>query len=272
MKARAWFPVLTAILGVSVASGCQLISIFWAADTGAGDNAVVGKRQSAALISNNAGALGGKVLAPASLISNNAGNIVSNNAASVISNNAATYRVMALSELPVAKAKVQLVGKDGHAVAATVTDQTGAYSFSNLPIDQVFVVQVSFTVGTVAFQEMAIAKPAPQAPVVQVDPATTLVTAKVVAQVGQGAIDQVNLTQVQVAITAVAQVQTDQNTPAQALTSPTQAATTFDAIAQTNPTVSQPVQAAVSPVTNPSPAATPTPSPSPSTLKGGISS
>ena len=95
---------------------------------------------------------------------------------------------------------------------------------------------------------------------------------KVVAQVGQGAIDQVNLTQVQVAITAVAQVQTDQNTPAQALTSPTQAATTFDAIAQTNPTVSQPVQAAVSPVTNPSPAATPTPSPSPSTLKGGISS
>ncbi|HEY9724096.1 MAG TPA: hypothetical protein V6D47_18985 [Oscillatoriaceae cyanobacterium] len=90
------------------------------------------------IISNNGSSLTGVVTAPASLISNNGGSLIGNNGGSLIGNNGGSYHVLtALSEVPVAGIKVELLDAAGKPVTdasgtpiVALTDGKGQYHFA----------------------------------------------------------------------------------------------------------------------------------------------
>jgi hypothetical protein len=140
----------------------------------------------AGLIANNAGTLSGAVMGPsASLIANNAGNILSNNGGGIISNNGASYALLQAARLtPVAGGRVEVTDPQGVvlSLAPATTGADGRFTIERLkPSGPVVIVRVTYRLADRAVT-MAAAVPAPRRAgggAAAVTPASTLVAAKV---------------------------------------------------------------------------------------------
>ncbi|HEY9857476.1 MAG TPA: hypothetical protein V6D05_17155 [Stenomitos sp.] len=99
------------------------------------------------IIDNGTGAVMGRIVAPSSLVSNNAGSLVSNNAGSLISNNAGSYRVAGLNETVVTDAIIEVVDAGGHVNAAITpvhSNSFGQFALQDVPIGESTFVRVKF--------------------------------------------------------------------------------------------------------------------------------
>lgn len=158
--------------------------------------------------------LAGRILVPPTLISNNAGTLISNNAGALIANNAgalvgnnsAGYRLQALEERAVAGALVDLVDGQGHVRSTLTSDEQGRFRFTELPPDQVFVIRSRYTLAARNFQQQALFRTDASRPATaDVTMASTLVTAKIIQQVGDKTLQQLDFAKVEELQVAVQQ-------------------------------------------------------------------
>jgi sugar lactone lactonase YvrE len=201
------------------------------------------------LVGNNAArltaAVTGSLRGPsASVITNNAGNLLGNNAAGLVGNHAAGYALAALADWtePVANVEVALYDDQGRQLETkpVQTDAAGHFRIEGVETSSpVLFVRARYRLAAQDL-DLAAALPAPkrgEQREVPVDPATTLVGKKVARLLDTGklaaaALDEETLSQM---VHDIAPLMSEKTVAAAALLGPEQAAAAFDALLKANP-------------------------------------
>lgn len=185
----------------------------------------------------NQASVSGKVVGPATLVSNNAGSIISNNAGSLVSNNTAGYRVADVQEVPVALARIVALDWATNAtISIAQSDAQGRFTLAALPSDKGIVVKANYTVGSTAYQELSVTNPARATDSLAITSASTIVSAKLLSGSDPAAVDKLDLTQFQTEITQVTSHMA--TVSLSSLTSLSGCAQAFDALATAYPDLS----------------------------------
>lgn len=182
------------------------------------------------------GVVGGLVAAPASL--------VSDNAASLIGNTASAFRVQALKEIPVSKAKVEFLDSTGKVVATAVTGPSGRYS-ATLAGSGALQIRVTFSAEGKPIQELTFARPGAATVEAPVSAASTLAAAKALKQLGDAGIDRLDPIKYSALVSAVAAVLAEAS--ATTLASTDASAAGFDVLAEAAPTLADRLNASITP-------------------------